>query len=693
MPLAPDVQVPYVEQAAIVVDAIGDEPSWRAAERITGFRTFQPSTDEAATGETEIWMLADGQALYLRFVAHDPEPAKIRASMGRRDTRWNDDFVGFYLDASGEGQRATLFAVTAAGALMDGTKVAGSYNEDLSWDGMWDAQARRTDTGWEAEVAIPWRILRHPADCDQLGLFFFRHIARIGEKSSWPLIDQDISGLLVQQAVVGGPGELPPTRNLDLVPELAFGRSDSGPANHRLGWQGIFPGITARWSPTPSSSLLGTINPDFSQVESDAAQVDVNRRYALYYDEKRPFFLEGREWFEHSFGELVYTRSMVLPLYGARATVEQGDWTVAALHSLDALPSASVSEGGGWTQEQLDGHSAAETVFRARRAVGDGSHVGLLLSDREILGTELGNRLAGFDTRVRITDQISFDGSALTSQTRFADGATDWVPAVKGELAYSDEIWHGGVWGWQVDPGFRAENGYITDADQRGGGTWGGATLRTDSAIIPMIHLTPLNVYSMWTTEGQLRDLSIQPNGWFQFGNGAGMFVRYHHGGTLWSDTWLPQRSPHLWIGEAWTEWLEAQLYLATGLRPYYDSSDPRSVWISDVEPGLTLRPWPWLAVGGTATWQQAQEDGDELYRGWVGRGRVDVFATRQLWARFIADRSTFSEARSAEALVAWEQAPGRAVYLGGRMDLPVDGSEDPISWQVQGKVSWVFAL
>jgi hypothetical protein len=693
MPLMNDVQVPYVEQAAITVDAIGEEPSWRQAQRITGFRTFDPSVNEPATGETEVWLLADGQALYLRFVAHDPEPERIRASMGRRDTRWNDDFVGLYLDAAGEGQRSTLFGINAAGALMDGTRVAGSNGDDLSWDGIWQAEARITDTGWEAELAIPWRILRHPADCDQLGLFLFRYIARVGERSSWPLIDQDISGLLVQQALVGGPGALPPSRNLDLVPELAFGWSESGPANHRLGFNGFFPGVTARWSPTPSSSLLGTINPDFSQVESDAAQVDVNRRYALYYDEKRPFFLEGREWFEHSFGELVYTRSMVLPVYGARSTVEQGPWTVAALHSLDALPSPSVSEGGGWTEADLEGHLAAESVLRARRSVGDGSHVGLLLSDREILGTDLGNRLTGFDTRVRLTDQISFEGAALTSQTRFSDSATSWVPALKGDLEYSDETWHGGVWGWQIDPGFRAENGYITDADQRGGGAWGGATLRPGWKAMPSVSLTPLNLYAMWTTEGQLRDFSVQPASWFQLGNGAGVFVRYRHGGTLWQDTWLVQRSPVLWIGEAWTEWLEAELYMTTGLRPYYDADDPRSVWITDVDPGVTLRPWPWLAVGGTASWQQAQEDGTELYRGWVGRARLDVFASRQLWMRLIADRSTFSEARSAEALVAWEKAPGRAVYLGGRVDLPPQGSDVALAWQLQGKVSWVFAL
>ncbi|MFH1468313.1 MAG: carbohydrate binding family 9 domain-containing protein [Pseudomonadota bacterium] len=166
MPLLADVQLPCVEQAAIVVDALAEEPAWAEATTVRGFTTFTPGTGQPATGDTAVHLLADAEHLYLFFEAEDPEPGKLRASLGRRDTRWNDDFVGVYLDPAGEAQRAYLFGVTARGALMDGMRVG--ENEDLSWDGIWQAEARRTDTGWAAEIAIPWRILRHPADCDRL---------------------------------------------------------------------------------------------------------------------------------------------------------------------------------------------------------------------------------------------------------------------------------------------------------------------------------------------------------------------------------------------------------------------------------------------------------------------------------------------------------------------------------------------
>ncbi len=693
MPIMADMEVPYVEQATITVDALAEEPSWRQAQRVSGFLTFWPASSEQPTGDTVVRVMADHKALYLFFEAIDPEPSRIRAALGRRDTRWNDDFIGFYLDTTGDAQRAYMFGVNPLGVQMDGTHMAGSDGDDSSWDGIWEAEAKITEQGWQAELAIPWRILRHPKSCDTLGLFVFRNLARLGEKSAWPEVDQDISGMLVQQALVKGPGELPASSGLDLVPELAFGWTESGPANHRLGYQGVFPGVTARWSPTPDSSILGAFNPDFSQVESDAAQVDVNRRYALYYDEKRPFFLEGREWFTHSFGELAYTRSMVLPLYGARATVEQEDWTVAALHVLDAQPSPSVSEGGGWTEDDLRGRHAAETLIRARRGVGQDSHVGLLLSDREVLGTQLGSRMVGFDTHMRITDRVVADASTLTSQTRFADSATSWAPAAKAEVTYGDETWHAGTWGWLIDPGFRAENGYLTDADQLGGGAWGGFILRPGWKALPSINVSPVNAYAMWTTSGELRDLDLHPHLWFQLGNGAGVFLAYDRGGTLWQDAWLETSRPAIWIGESWTDWLEAELYLATGRKPYYDAEDPRSIWINDVEPALVLHPAPWLALGLATAWEQALEDGEEVYEGWVGRARIDAYASRRIWGRFIADWSSFSDERSGEALVAWEQAPGRAIYLGGRMDLPEPDSGDPVAWQLQAKASWVFSL
>ena len=436
--------------------------------------------------------------------------------LGRRDTRFSDDFVGLYLDTSAEAQRAYLFAVTAAGVQAEGVRVGSS--DDVSWDAPWRSGARGTDAGYEVEIAIPWRSVRHPATADRLGLFVLRHIARVGEKSAWPPIDPAIQGLLVQQAVVTGPGPLPPSPPVELLPELTFAYSDEGPSDVRPGYGGVMPGGTVRFSPSPRLGVLATVNPDFSQVESDSAQVDVNRRFALYLQEKRPFFLDGREWFAHPFdqqgGELVYTRAMVSPLAGARATLEGDAITVAGMHVLDAAPGPSVSEGGGWSEADLAGHTASEAILRARHAVGSDGHVGMIVSDRTILGSDLANRLGGFDARLRLSDQAQISGSVLGSWTRFADGSEGAGPAGGLQLEASGRNAYSGGWMRYIHPDFRAENGFVTTADRMGGGGWAGTRIYTDSPLLPQASVTPLTGWAVVDTQGRLVTAGTSPNAW-----------------------------------------------------------------------------------------------------------------------------------------------------------------------------------
>ncbi len=689
MLILPEVSIPYVEEAAITIDGLAEEPAWREAQRVTGLVESDPSPGEAPTGQTKIRMMADNESLYVVFEAIDPEPDKARARIGRRDTRWADDSVAIYIDPQGDGQRAYFFSVNPLGVQMDGTQLGMVDSPDLSWDGIWYAETSRTDAGYLVEMAIPWRIMRHPVDCDRVGLLLGRYIARNSEVSFWPEIDPNVQGMLVQQALVGGPGALPPTRGLDLIPELAFGRNDEGPDNDRWGLGGLSPGLTLRYSPGPATSLLATVNPDFSEVESDGAQIEVNRRYALHYDEKRPFFLEGREWFEHPFGELVYTRSMVMPTYGVHATVERDEWTVAAMHVLDNQPAGSVSEGGGWSDEDLDGHHAMGTVLRLRRNTGNDGHVGLLLSDKSVVGTDLANRLVGFDTYAHLGEHLTAEGAVLTSQTTFADVATSWVPAASGSLGHSSEHLLLDAWFDYLDADFRAENGYIVDSDLMGVGTRGGYILRPDWDAVPMVYLIPLAAGSEWHGDGELRYSRYTPHFFAQFGNGTTLMGGYQRGGELWQDAWMARHVGRVSWGGPWTEWLQTYAGGIFGRSPYYDADDPRSVALASAYAEIVLNPVPRLGLGLNADWERASEDGETLHDGWVGRARLDLFATRDLWARVIVDRSSFSEDLSGELLMAWEKAPGRAVFLGGRADL----EDDEIAWRVQAKISWVLSL
>jgi hypothetical protein len=691
-----DLQVPHVADAGITIDGDASEPAWAQALVIDQFVTFSPQFDKVPAGATTCRVIADDHGIYFQFHAVDPEPDKIRSSMGRRDTRFGDDWVAVYLDPAGEAQRSYLFVTNALGIQMDGTNISGAP-EDMSWDGRWQSGARRTPDGYDAEIGVPWRAVRHPVTADDLGLFVFRKVARTGEKSSWPRLDPKVNGLIAQEAIVGGPGALPKTVGLDLIPELTFDWRDTGPSTDRLGWEGLSPGLTARYSPAPALQVLGTFNPDFSQVESDSSQIGVNRRYALYFEEKRPFFLEGQEWFSHPFDDLVYTRSMVAPLYGARATAEAGGWTVAALNVLDQHPGPTVAELGGWTETDVDGHRAEETVARVRKAIGQDRFVGAVFSDRTILGTNLYNRVGGFDGHVRLTDAWSASAAVLGSSTAAAGVGTAIAPAATAYSGIGNETFEVEGWGNYVAPDFRAENGFVTQTDLAGGGGQLAISLYPKSATIPQLRIVPSFVDYKVTTAGVPRELGIGPHAEAVFGNGVDAWVDYTHGGERFAGAWLSTDSVEIGAEGPWLPWLNAGAGANTGTAAWYDPLAPAIGVQQDVWTEIGLQPLPQLSATASAYYERFLLGGDVAYAGWIGRLRLETYPTRHLWARAILDRSTFEHTLRGEALVAWELSPGTAVYLGG-----VRGGADPLakptpdvpaSWEVFAKGSWVIAI
>ena len=478
---------------------------------------------------------------------------------------------------------------------------------------------------------------------------------------------------------------------------ITFGWGDDGPSDDRLGTGGFSPGVTARYAPSASLQLLGTFNPDFSQVESDSSQIGVNRRFALFFEEKRPFFLEGQEWFNHPFGNLVYTRSMVAPIYGARATAEGGGWTVAGLHVLDAHPAPSVAELGGWTEDQLGDAQAFETVVRARRAVGSDSFLGAAFSDRTVLGTDLANRLGAFDARIRMSERWSADATALGSTTS-GIGNDAFAPAGAASLAYGSKHVGWSVWGDAVHPDFRAENGYVTQTDRLGGGTSFSLDVFTKSKVLPRIQPIPFQGFAATTTAGALKEYGADPGVYWVFGTGGDLWTSWSHQGVLYGGAFLKYDRAVVDTTLPWTRWLTTGGGFETGSSPLYDPAAPDVGWRDDVWGLLRVQPVPQLSAEFTATWKQFLLDEEQLYEGWVGRLRIEAFASRRVWLRGIVDRSTFAGTVRGEGLIAWEHSPGSALYLGGSqtaVDPWAAAEADPtaLGWQVFAKGSWVFTL
>ncbi len=692
--------IPHVDDAHIAVDGRADEAAWAAATVLPDATVYAPSSDVVPLGTMVTRVLCDDDALYVSFVVTDPEPEKVRAGLGRRDTRYADDRVGLYLDPNGDGRRAYLLQATAIGVQLDGVHLAGEdlYDVDLSWDGVWRSAGVRTATGYVVEIAVPWSTIHLSGSAEKLALVATREVARAGQSYAWPRVEPNTDPLLAE-APMPGPPKLPRRLGLEVQPELTGAWSEPTAPSARLEYAGLGPGLTLHYEPSAHFGAAATVNPDFSQLESDATQIDANRRYALFYDEKRPFFLQDQDWFGHPMHGVVYTRSMNAPLYGVRAAGEVGAVGLAALNVLDRSPPPSVNEGGGWTADQLDGHDALATLARARLTLPGGSSLGLLGSDRTILGTDLDNQVLGIDGTWRIDKRFRVSAAALGSSTTFAEGEAP-VLAPAGVLSglYSSETLYVLAYGSAITPDFRQENGFVTQSDLLGGGGEAHYNLNLPGAL-SVLSLEPLDGWAYWDFAEAPRERAWDPSVWAQFADGSFLKVDARVAGESFAGTWVDYANSEVYGSTSAGSWLRMEAEGTFGTRPYYDFAAPRAGLVQSGYLGVELQPVPAFVLSLDPGLEHMTElSGEELYLAWTGRVKAELFLDRHAWVRAVGQASGSAadlDAWRLEPVAAWEWTPGSALYAGGTVGatrMPDSGELSPF-WQVFAKVSWRFQV
>ena len=689
MPQFLDLNLPHLESAGIVIDAQANEPAWDEAFVVDEFVSYRPVPDGEPVTQATVRLLSDEEALYVHFQVVDPEPDKVFARYSNRDNIWRGDTIGIYLDPAGDGQRAYLFMCSPYGIQADAHRVAGQ-RDSFSWDGQWRSFGQRTSDGFEVELAIPWSTVRHPPSMDKIGVSLLYSTYRESQRSGWPRRDPDIAGIIIQQAVMGGPGEVPPGKQVQIIPDLTFGLDEDGVSQTRLGAYGVSPGATVRWDPIPQLTVLGTANPDFSQVEGDEFQIDVNQRYAIYYQEKRPFFLEGQEWLDPGNG-LVYTRSMQMPRYGVRATAEQGDWKTAVLHVLDAAPTGTVHELGGWSDEDLtdeNGESrlAVNTLARTRRSFTSEGHIGAFFSDKRIPGTDLQNQVVSFDMRSRLNESTSMSASYAGSLTEGIAGERSSGTSANVGFSHENREWEVSLGAGAMGPDFRAENGYVTRGDSVGVGGEVERMFYPSTEAIRSMRMT-VNAGSEWRLDGSLRSLDLSPNMGFRlkqntFGAVYGNFWKEEYTGELFQGPYAG-----FYFGQSFSKYWGLMIDGGGGQGLYFDSENPRVVDEMYASGSFTLRPTERISLANSLTWQRFAEDGSSLENGYVARVYFTGFLSRNTWVRSILDYSSFSDSLELNTLLAWQRNPGTAFYAGMSNDLTGD------SWQAFAKLSWSLGL
>ena len=447
-----------------LIDGVLDDTVWREAQEIGGFKTFIPDFGKDPSERTSAYMAYDAEYLYFAFKCHDRSPDKIKASMASRDTIMTDDFVCINLDSFNDRQALTAFYVNPLGIQGD-SRFTGN-TEDFSADFVWSSAGRLETDGYAVEIAIPFKSIRYAGkERVEMAIFFERFISRTSEHGSFPEMDPAKGYAFLSQM---RPLELRDIRRytlLEVLPSAVYGlrhEQDAGRLQ-RSESQGEL-GVSAKLGLTSKLVLDFTWNPDFSQVESDAGQVDANLRSDLFYAEKRPFFLEGSDIFQLAgmsfFQSAVHTRRIVDPLLGFKLSgkLSKKD-TMAAIFSLDEVEGNPLHAGSA-------AENAAFTILRYKRALNDDSFVGAFYTGRE-QGAET-NRLFGLDGQLRLSrsETLSFHGFAS-----FTDNPS--MPDERGTALnayYSKSTRDLDLTGcfYSISRGFFSESGFLSRAGLTG---------------------------------------------------------------------------------------------------------------------------------------------------------------------------------------------------------------------------------
>ena len=452
------VAPPRIE-ATIAIDGRLDEPVWTQAARLTGFSLYQPADGRPAPDSTEVRVWYSSDAIYFGIRAFS-EAGTVAATLADRDRIGSDDNVEIHLDTFHERNRAFVFIVNPLGIQADGTKSEGGGfipgsnvppgQNDLSADFIWQSRGLVTPSGYDVEVRIPFSSLRYAAsDVQQWGLQIDRHVQRNGYEETWTPARRASASFISQSGTLDGLTGMRHGQVVELNPEFTNttrGAACCAPTLQQWKYDS-HPQIggNLRWAMGSNFVLNGTVKPDFSQVEADATQVAADERFALFYPEKRPFFVEALDQFNVP-NQLVYTRTIVQPDGAAKFTGKIGRIDVAALSAVDQR---------GITP---NGDRPVVDIIRLRQGIGEQSQAGILYSDRA--GGGRSNRVAGVDTKLVFGGIYYASLQAVESFTTLNGVSTSgsmWEAVVDA----TNRAWgfHYNVLG--IQPGFRADNGFV----------------------------------------------------------------------------------------------------------------------------------------------------------------------------------------------------------------------------------------
>ncbi len=480
------------------VDGRLDDLVWQTATHINAFVQQRPIEGEPASEATDVRVAFDNQNLYFAIHAHYSDAGLIRANRADRDRAGRDDIISIFFDPFLDQQRGYVFSVNGYGvqgdSLMSGGRGGnrgggpgggggfggggggrggpggGGGPGDPSWDALFSSAGHLVEDGWTAELAIPFKSLRYPSRArgqkHRWGFQIQREIQSKSETVVWAPVSRNVMGFMSQMGLLEGLQDLSTSRNLEFLPTFTAIRA--GGLDETTGTYGTIDsrpeaGVNVKYGLTSNLVADFTLNPDFSQIESDVAQIEVNQRFPIFYPERRPFFLEGQEIFSISAPvTVVHTRTIVDPAYGSKLTGKVGKVTLGVLYANDAAP--------GRLDDEADpafGHSAGAFIGRVRYDLYAESFIGAIVTDREFMDTY--SRLGGLDGQFRLGSNHRLGFRLLSSDRQGAEGERLTGPMMDAGFRKEGRNLSYGLSYHQIDPEFGTDLGFVRRVDTREG--------------------------------------------------------------------------------------------------------------------------------------------------------------------------------------------------------------------------------
>ena len=660
-----EIVQPIRTETPPVIDGKLDEPFWLNAPTVTGFKTFTPDYGLEMEQKTVVYQAYDRENLYFAFRCFDDEPHKIKSSVTRRDNVRPDDWVCINLDSFNDQQSLYAFYINPAGSQGD-TRYANG-REDPGIDIVWYSAGQVDEQGYTIEVQIPFKSIRFAnKEIVEMGVIYERRVSRKSEQGTYPALDPKQAGAFLTQMMPLEFRDVKHYKLFEVLPAVTYGRSHAREQDKlKLKSEDGDFSLTAKYGLTSDLILDGTYNPDFSQIESDAGQVDVNLRFALFFPERRPFFLEGNENFNFSgnasggpLSAIVHTRTIADPVAGVKLSGKLAKKDFIAV--IDAVDDLQDIDG---IDTEKTGKYAHATIARYKRALDKDSYIGAFYTGRE--QSDGHNRVFGPYGQMRLNPSSVLGYHFFLSQDR-TDGESDTQNghAFGADYQYNTRNLGINLGVQDLSDDFRTRTGFVTRT---------GIT-RARAFISPKFY--PKSAFfrridpRIFTT--QIRD---KPSGKYETDNTLSLLfilkgnshatINANYSNEIFEGEKFKTSNWRVTVSHQFNRSLAAFASFRNGKFPIYTESlqGHGSVFSSS----FTLQPSEKINFNANVTYQDLYRDADsaKIFDVTFLRGRLTYQLNRYLFFRGIVEHNDLRKRLSTEFLASFTYIPGTVFHIG----------------------------